>query len=855
MVNDSIEPEFDEDGKLIDFLTNDLLEDRPEERVRQKYLRVLFFDYHYPKEVLAREVPIYYGRNEIVGLDGNPKRADIVVYEDSTSRSERDQGRIRIVIETKAPDEESGHNQLMSYIFVTSAKGAVWYNGTEIKYYKRESIPENNLIPWVGIPEPDESWDSLGRRRKSQLEDPTDIKGLFKRCHDKLHRRGTSGDDITLDMVRILIAKCRDEQKPGDMPDFFCTAEEYSSNEGRVRVTTRIERLFEEFRDANPLVFDQHESILVGPDQIVEVVSELQKFRLVSNDEHQWDIMGAVYEEYTADELKKEGGEFFTNRLIVNFLVKVLNPSSDDLILDPAGGTGGFCTATLRYLREKIRSSDTSDGVKRRLIEQIPNHIFYIDIKNRLVKIAKSAMLLTGDGHQGCIQGDSLGPIANLEPSFLTRCRPGTVTKLLTNPPFAGLANGRITDPRVLSQFELGKKWEWRDGRYLPTQEISRIGTPPETLFLERCLEWLSPGGMIGIVQPKGVLDTTEPHLATRHLIFRKCRVLGVVNCHKNTFQPYTGTRTTLLILEKKSNESEISTDDDYPIFMAISKKIGQDSLGTPIYKSDDEGKPTSELDHDLNEIFTAWESFKNNALIPSEYVFSINKSEVEQDTLNINPQKYLPSLNESLRQTLQIGEREGWSVTTIGQITSKVYKGERFKRDDLECESEEGSSIVKYFTPGALLQGRGESVKYLDLSKAPERRKKSIMKHLLKRGQILITRSGSIGRVLYVVREHEGHVGSDDLIRIEIPDQNLRFYVYGFLKTKLGQDQMKRNEYGTIQQHLEPRHIKDIIIPIPDDRTKIDEIGGALQKSVEAKERSYELETTALDSLNEICE
>jgi len=139
----------------------------------------------------------------------------------------------------------------------------------------------------------------LAWQRKSQLVVPSDIKGLLKRCHDRIHRRGTPGDDITLDMVRILIAKCRDEEKPGDIPEFYCTPEEYASPEGRLLLAERVNQLFEEFRDANPLVFDRHESLAVGADQIAEVVSELQHYRLGSDDEYQWDVMGAVYEEYT----------------------------------------------------------------------------------------------------------------------------------------------------------------------------------------------------------------------------------------------------------------------------------------------------------------------------------------------------------------------------------------------------------------------------------------------------------------------------------------------------------------------------------------------------------------------------
>jgi type I restriction enzyme M protein len=368
-------------------------------------------------------------------------------------------------------------------------------------------------------------------------------------------------------------------------------------------------------------------------------------------------------------------------------------------------------------------------------------------------------------------------------------------------------------------------------------------------LFVERCIDWLAPGGRLGIVLPKGALDTTDPHLATRNFLFSQCRVVAVVSCHKNTFQPYTGTRTALLVVEKKDKPTAPAEGRDYPVFMAVSRKIGQDSEGEPIFRLDDEGRPTSELDQDLDDIFVAWEQFNSGALTPSEYVFSVPAAAIDPQAFNINPQHYLPSLNESLRQALLLGDRPGWTASTIGTIAESVYKGARFKREDLETD-EVGPETRIYFTPAALLQERGESAKRWDLSKVPEARRRILERHVLRRGQLLITRSGTIGRVLIVSEDQAGHIGSDDLIRVEIEDEALRFYVFGYLKSKLGQDQMKRNEYGTIQQHLEPRHVRDIVIPIPDDRTAVERIARELQESVFHRERSSSLESAALEQL-----
>ncbi|WP_257236759.1 N-6 DNA methylase [Nostoc sp. 'Peltigera malacea cyanobiont' DB3992] len=167
---------------------------------------------------------------------------------------------------------------------------------------------------------------------------------------------------------------------------------------------------------------------------------------------------------------------------------------------------------------------------------------------------------------------------------------------------------------------------------------------PPEMLFFERCIDWLAPGGKLGIVMPKSFLDT-QTYLPIRKILFSKCQLLAVINCHKNTFQPHTGVRTCL-ILVRKYNKEELPLKN-YDIFMAISNKVGQDSEGVPIYKTDDKtGKPTDELDHDLDEILNSYIKFKNGDFQDAAYQFSIQYSQLNEQ-LKINPQWFLPSFNE----------------------------------------------------------------------------------------------------------------------------------------------------------------------------------------------------------------
>ena len=108
----------------------------------------------------------------------------------------------------------------------------------------------------------------------------------------------------------------------------------------------------------------------------------------------------------------------------------------------------------------------------------------------------------------------------------------------------------------------------------------------------------------MAIVLPQGVLNNTTLQYV-REFLFNKARILAVVGLHGNTFKPHTGTKTSVLFLQKWSDEPQ----KDYPIFMAVSKRGGKDNSGEYVYKKDKQGKfvvnnkGRKVLDHDLDEI------------------------------------------------------------------------------------------------------------------------------------------------------------------------------------------------------------------------------------------------------------
>lgn len=148
------------------FFGGGCLKSTPEEKVRQRFIETLINEYHYPANTIRREVPIQHGSKELRDKDGNPVRADIVVYASKAACLNRDQGKINFVVECKRNKVEDGYAQLVSYIFNTSANGGVWTNGDGTVFYRRENKDGIQVLEETpGLPRCGQGWEDSAHRR------------------------------------------------------------------------------------------------------------------------------------------------------------------------------------------------------------------------------------------------------------------------------------------------------------------------------------------------------------------------------------------------------------------------------------------------------------------------------------------------------------------------------------------------------------------------------------------------------------------------------------------------------------------------------------------------------------------
>lgn len=158
----------------------------------------------------------------------------------------------------------------------------------------------------------------------------------------------------------------------------------------------------------------------------------------------------------------------------------------------------------------------------------------------------------------------------------------------------------------------------------------------------------------------------------------------------------------------------------------------------------------------------------------------------------------------------------------------------------------EKNGNAIDMFTPSQITDIYPKAEKYLSVNMG-----KKIADWFVKRGEILLTCSGTIGNLSYVSETLSGKCISQNLIRL-IPKNNMiGGYLYTFLKSHIGQLLLTRNNYGAVIQHIDPEHLQHILIPNAPDKIK-EKIHNLIVKSYALRDESNELIDKATELLVE---
>lgn len=163
--------------------------------------------------------------------------------------------------------------------------------------------------------------------------------------------------------------------------------------------------------------------------------------------------------------------------------------------------------------------------------------------------------------------------------------------------------------------------------------------------------------------------------------------------------------------------------------------------------------------------------------------------------------------------------------------LVKEAYVRGRFKR--IYVEKGEG---IPFYQPSSITEVYPKPTKYIS-----ENTDVDIDALKVKKGMLLMSVSGTIGKCSIVGRTLDNKVFSHDLLRLTGKDEYDTGYIYAYFCTPIGQSVLQTNNYGAVVQHIEPEHLKNIIIPNAPDLIK-KKIHNLVVESYDFRDKSNEL-------------
>jgi len=260
-------------------------------------------------------------------------------------------------------------------------------------------------------------------------------------------------------------------------------------------------------------------------------------------------------------------------------------------VVDCCCGTGGFLVSWIDKLRGRLTEQEVARGnpdpasaVRDRIKQICGQNLYGTDINPFLVRTAQMNLVVHGDGSTNVHRASSLLRPGEWSDEARRAIPFGSMDVVITNPPFGDEV--KVDDAHVLAQYQLS---DW-------ATETRRSAMPAEQLFLEAGMNFLKPGGFMGVVLPDGIL--TNPGLAfIRDWLIRRSRIVASIALPKETFGRNGGVNNpSVLIVQKFTHEEYLNSkkniiDTSGKVFMCAPATSGIDKRGNPVFLQHPNGK------------------------------------------------------------------------------------------------------------------------------------------------------------------------------------------------------------------------------------------------------------------------
>jgi len=319
----------------------------PEGAVRCEWAHRLVHEYGFSPTQLAVNVAAGAGRD----AERSTVFADLVAYRDARRKEPF------LVVETKRPDERKGLAQAESYARNLGADYHIWTNGKATRFFRTaryvdQSTPVGNVPRWLG-------GEPVATKPRKTLDlppfrDEEHLRVIVKLCHDRIfYRLGHDPAKAFDELMKVLFLKLYDERETPNCYDCVTLAGESNGDTAK-----RVRRLFQHavksrrYKDVFTTRLPTSQTgIDLDDDTVAFIVRQFQGYSLINTSAtlEGADVKGTVFEKMVGGTFRGELGAYFTPREIVSFMVQMVSPTSRDVVLDPACGSGGFLIMALKY--------------------------------------------------------------------------------------------------------------------------------------------------------------------------------------------------------------------------------------------------------------------------------------------------------------------------------------------------------------------------------------------------------------------------------------------------------------------------------------------------------------------------
>ena len=314
--------------------------------------------------------------------------------------------------------------------------------------------------------------------------------------------------------------------------------------------------------------------------------------------------------EYLLSVLGSQGdaGQFRTPRHIIDFIVAVIDPQKDETILDPACGTAGFLISSYKHiLKSNIDDEGNSTLTPDEKGTLAANFKGY-DISPDMVRLSLVNLYLHGFVDPHISEYDTLTSEERWNEY---------ADVILANPPFMSPKGG-----------------------IRPHRRFSVQSKRSEVLFVDYMAEHLTPTGRAGIIVPEGIVFQSQTAYKQLRKMLVEEYLVGVISLPSGVFQPYTGVKTSILVLDK------IIAKRNPAILFSEVKDIGF-SLGV-------RRTPTEE--NDLPYVQSDYQAYyKGQNLSPKSWL--VPREKILANGCNLSGTQYRPTLVISNQRMVKVGD------------------------------------------------------------------------------------------------------------------------------------------------------------------------------------------------------